>query len=50
MKKIIALVLAVIMLVSIVPVSAIAVGAKEAEQDKYLAGLADPTFTKTTAN
>ena len=50
MKKIIALVLAVIMLVSIVPVSAIAVGAKEAEKDKYLAGLADPTFTKTTAN
>ena len=50
MKKVLSFILALIMLVSIVPVSAIAVSEKEYYQDLYLAGLADPSYTKTTEN
>lgn len=48
MKKLLSFVLALIMLVSIVPFSAFAVGETAYYQDKYLDGLADPSYTKNT--
>ena len=50
MKRTISLILALIMLVSMIPVSAIAVGEEAYYEDMYLDGLADPAYTKTTSN
>ncbi len=46
MKKIICVLLAVIMFVSIIPFSAIAEGEEEYYNDKYLAALADSSYTR----